>query len=247
MLNVILSAYNSMAQSGYSGLYFDWTYILVIIGGVISLWASSNVKNTYAKYAKVRNSRGLTGAEAASKILYSAGIYDVNVEHISGDLTDHYDPKAKILRLSDSVYGSESIAAVAVAAHECGHALQHAEGYEPLKISSAYVPAANLGSKFGIYIVIAGVLVSIQPLITFGIILFSFGLLFQLITLPVEFNASDRALKTLKAENMLDDDENQSAYRVLKAAALTYVAAAAAAFLSLLRLIIRFGGNRRRR
>jgi len=245
MLNVILYGYNYMTNG--TGFYFDWTYIFVIIGGIISIWASSNVKNTYAKYSKVRNSRGLTGAEAAGQILHGSGLYDVKIEHISGSLTDHYDPKAKILRLSDAVYGSDSIAAVAVAAHECGHAMQHSEGYEPLKIRSAFVPAANFGSKFGIYIVIAGVLVSIQPLVTIGIVLFSLGLLFQLVTLPVEFNASDRALKTLKETGMLAGEENDSAYKVLRAAALTYVAAAAASFLSLLRLIIRFGGNSRRR
>lgn len=232
-------------MEGYYG--FDWTYILVLIGGIISLWASSNVKGTFKRYAKIRSSRGITGADTARKILNDAGIYDVSVEHIKGSLTDHYDPKAKVLRLSDTVYGSDSIAAIAVAAHECGHAMQHDEGYEPLKIRSAIVPAANFGSRYGIYIVIAGVLLSyFQPLITLGIILFSFGMIFQLVTLPVEFNASARALEVLKDTGMLEGDENKYAYKVLKAAALTYVAAAAASFLSLMRLIIRYGGRSRR-
>lgn len=233
-----------------SGYYYglDWTYILVIIGGIISLWASANVKGTFNKYANVRASSGITGAEAARRLLNEAGIYDVSVEHIKGNLTDHYDPSAKVLRLSDSVYASNSIAAVSVAAHECGHAMQHNEGYEPLKIRSAIVPVANFGSKFGIYIVIAGVLLSyFQPLITIGIILFSFGMIFQIVTLPVEFNASARALEALKEKEMLVGEENNYAYKVLRAAALTYVAAAAASFLSLMRLILRYGGKSRRR
>lgn len=233
-----------------SGYYYglDWTYILVIIGGIISLWASANVKGTFNKYAKVRTSSGITGAEAARRLLNEAGIYDVSVEHIKGNLTDHYDPSAKVLRLSDSVYASNSVAAVSVAAHECGHAMQHNEGYEPLKIRSAIVPVANFGSKFGIYIVIAGVLLSyFQPLITIGIILFSFGMIFQIVTLPVEFNASARALEALKEKEMLVGEENNYAYKVLRAAALTYVAAAAASFLSLMRLILRYGGKSRRR
>lgn len=233
-----------------SGYYYglDWTYILVIIGGIISLWASANVKGTFNKYAKLRASSGITGAEAARRLLNEAGIYDVSVEHIKGNLTDHYDPSAKVLRLSDSVYASNSIAAISVAAHECGHAMQHNEGYEPLKIRSAIVPVANFGSKFGIYIVIAGVLLSyFQPLITIGIILFSFGMIFQIVTLPVEFNASARALEALKEKEMLVGEENNYAYKVLRAAALTYVAAAAASFLSLMRLILRYGGKSRRR
>ncbi|MDO4187709.1 MAG: zinc metallopeptidase [Lachnospiraceae bacterium] len=235
-----------MVDSYYYG--FDWTYILVVIGGLISLWASSNVKSTFKKYSRIRSVSGLTGAEAARRLLKEAGIYDVSVEHIKGHLTDHYDPKSKVLRLSDSVYGSDSIAAISVAAHECGHAMQHDEDYEPLKIRSAIVPAANFGSRFGIYIVIAGVLLSyFQPLITLGIILFSFGMIFQLVTLPVEFNASARALSVLKEKEMLVGDENTYAYKVLKAAALTYVAAAAASFLSLMRLILRYGGKSKER
>ena len=244
MISLLLSSYDlgAMGGTGYYG--FDATYILVIIGGILSLWASSNVKGTFSKYSKLRSSTGLTGAAAAKRLLNDAGIYDVSVEHIKGQLTDHYDPKAKVLRLSDPVYDSGSIAAIAVAAHECGHAMQHSEGYEPLKIRSAIVPYANFGSKFGIYIVIAGVLLSyFQPLITLGIILFSFGMIFQLVTLPVEFDASARALSQLKEKGMLVGEENDSAAKVLKAAALTYVAAAAASILSLLRLIIKYGGK----
>lgn len=250
MISLILSSgigtYGAQGMGGYYG--FDWTYILVIIGGILSLIASSNVKNTFARYAKVRSSTGITGAEAARKLLDSEGIYDVSVEHISGNLTDHYDPKAKVLRLSDTVYGSTSVASIAVAAHECGHAMQHSEGYEPLKIRSAIVPAANFGSRYGIYIILAGVFLSwFQPLITLGIILFSFGMLFQIVTLPVEFDASKRALVKLEDMSMLVGDENKAAYKVLKAAALTYVAAAAASFLTLLRLILRFGGKGKRK
>lgn len=229
------------------GMTYDWTYLLVLIGAIISIIASSNVKGTFAKYAKVRTMNGITGAQAAETLLRQQGIFDVSVEHISGNLTDHYDPKSKTLRLSDTVYASSSVAAVAVAAHECGHAMQHDQGYEPLTIRSAFVPIANIGSKSGIFIVLAGVLFALQPLVTVGIVLFSFGMLFQLITLPVEFNASYRALHALEDNGMLVGEENQQAYKVLKAAALTYVAAAAASFLTLLRLIIIFGGNGRKK
>lgn len=250
MLNIILTGYNANI-AGYGSEYyygFDWTYILVIIGGMITLWASMNVKSTFKKYSKIRASIGATSEEIAKKMLYNAGIYDVSVEHISGELTDHYDPRAKVLRLSDSVYGKNSIAAISVAAHECGHALQHSEGYEPLKIRSAFVPVANFGSKVGIYVIIAGCLLSyFQPLITLGILLFSCGMLFQIITLPVEFNASNRALVVLRDSGWLQGDENNAAKKVLSAAALTYVAGAAASVLSVLRLILRYNSRSRRR
>lgn len=253
MYNILLSAYDNFGYMGYmgnrGGYYgFDWTYILVIIGAIITFVASTNVKSTFAKYAKYRASSGFTGEEIAKKMLYDAGIYDVSVEHIKGELTDHYDPKAKVLRLSDPVYGSSSIAAISVAAHECGHAIQHSEGYEPLRVRSAFVPYANFGSKVGIYVIIAGcIFASFQPLITIGIILFSLGMLFQIITLPVEFDASARALVILKESGWLVGEENAAAQKVLKAAALTYVAAAAASVLSVLRLILRYGGKSRRR
>lgn len=250
MLSLLLYGYDSLGAIGYGGggYYFDGTYILVIIGAIITFWASGNVKSTFKKYSKYRASNGYTGQEIAQKMLYNAGIYDVTVEHIKGELTDHYDPRAKVLRLSDPVYGSSSIAAISVAAHECGHAIQHSEGYEPLKIRSAFVPVANFGSKFGIYVIIAGCLLSyFQPLITLGIVLFSFGMLFQLLTLPVEFDASRRALKVLEDSGWLVGEENKAAGKVLKAAALTYVAGAAASILTVLRLILRYGSRSRKR
>ena len=190
----------------------------------------------------------MTGAEAASQILRGAGIYDVMVQHVSGELTDHFDPRSKVLRLSDSVYGSSSVAAIGVAAHECGHAMQHNEEYFPLKLRSAIVPVANFGSKAGIPIIIAGVIFSyFQPLITIGILLFSLSVAFQLVTLPVEFDASRRALATLKTSGMLGEQELEGSRKVLSAAALTYVAAAASSILQLLRLILLFGGGRRNR
>ncbi|MFT3985455.1 MAG: zinc metallopeptidase [Lachnospiraceae bacterium] len=228
--------------------YFDSTYILVLIGAIISIWASARVKSTYTKYAQVTSRSGITGAEAAGRILRGAGIYDVTVQHVPGSLTDHFDPRSKVLRLSDSVYSSSSVAAIGVAAHECGHAMQHNEDYFPLKLRSAIVPVANFGSKAGIPIIIAGVVFSyFQPLITVGILLFSLGVAFQLVTLPVEFDASRRALAVLEGSGMLQEQELGYSRKVLKAAALTYVAAAAASILQLLRLILLFGGGRRRR
>lgn len=250
MLSILLSGYDNLGYmgSGYGYYGFDWTYILVLIGAAITFIASSNVKSTFKKYSKYRASTGYTGKDIAEKMLYNAGIYDVSVEHIKGELTDHYDPKAKVLRLSDPVYASTSVAAISVAAHECGHAIQHSEGYEPLKIRSAFVPIANFGSKFGMYIIIAGVLLSyFQPLITLGIVLFSCGMIFQLITLPVEFDASARALVILKDSGWLVGEENDAAAKVLKAAALTYVAGAAASLLTVLRLILRYNSKSRRR
>lgn len=233
---------------GYHYFYYDSTYLLVLIGALLSIWASSRVKSTYAKYAKVAGRSGMTGAEAAAQILRGAGIYDVSIQHVRGELTDHFDPKSKVLRLSDSVYGSSSVAAIGVAAHECGHAMQHNEEYFPLKLRSAIVPVANFGSKAGIPIIIAGVIFAyFQPLITFGILLFSLSVAFQLVTLPVEFDASRRALVTLQSSGMLQEQELEGSKKVLSAAALTYVAAAASAILQLLRLILLFGGGRRNR
>ena len=201
---------------------------------------------SYKKYAQVRSLSGLTGAEAARRILNGAGIYDVRIEHISGNLTDHYDPRGKVLRLSDAVYGSASVAAVGVAAHECGHAIQHDQGYVPLQIRGAFVPVANIGTKAAIPIILLGlVLGSSGTLIQVGLLCFACGTLFQLITLPVEFNASARAVDILGNTHMLSDTELQSTKKVLSAAAMTYVAAAAASILSLLRLALLFGGRRR--
>ena len=227
--------------------YYDPTYILVLIGAVLSLWASATVKSTYNKYSRVYSYSGVTGAQAAAQILRQAGIYDVRIEHVSGNLTDHYDPKARVLRLSDSVYGSNSVAAIGVAAHECGHAIQDQEDYVPLRFRSAFVPVANLGTQVAFPILLLGVFLgSSHFLIQVGLLCFFFGVLFQLITLPVEFNASGRAVRILRETGMMSDDELSKTKKVLSAAAMTYVAAAAASILSMLRLIILFGGNRRR-
>ncbi|MGN0341218.1 MAG: zinc metallopeptidase [Roseburia sp.] len=225
--------------------YYDWTYILVLIGAVISAVASWNVNGTFRRYSKVRNSRGLTGEMAAQMILQDAGIYDVRIQHIHGNLTDHYSPNEKVLRLSDSVYGSTSVAAVGVAAHECGHALQHAKGYGPLKLRSLSVPMANIGSKLSWPLILLGLVLGWTGFLYAGIILFVAVVFFQLITLPVELNASHRALQVLSGRNMLYGEEMSGAKKVLKAAALTYVAALFSAILQLLRLIL-LANNRRR-
>ncbi|HIX67259.1 MAG TPA: zinc metallopeptidase [Candidatus Anaerostipes excrementavium] len=228
------------------GYYFDGTYILIIIGAIITLIASSKMNSTFRRYSRVRCHCGLTGSQAAERILNQAGIYDVSVERVSGSLTDHYDPKSKVLRLSDATYGSDSISAIGVAAHECGHAIQHQKGYVPLTIRGALVPIVNIGSNLSWVFIIAGVFMSMnQTLIHVGIILFSLAVLFQLVTLPVEFNASSRALRVLGNTGIMYEDEVHQARKVLSAAALTYVAGAAAALLSLLRLILLFGGNDR--
>lgn len=233
---------------GPYGFYygFDWTYILVLIGAILSMLASAKVNSTFNKYQRVRSMTGMTGAEAAQRILNQNGIYDVAVEHISGNLTDHYDPKNKILRLSDATYSSTSVAAIGVAAHECGHALQHKDEYLPLKIRSAIVPAANFGSRLGIPIILLGVLLgSNYFLIQVGIWVFSLAVLFQIVTLPVEFNASNRAMGMMERYGILSGEELKSTRKVLSAAAMTYVAAAAASILQLLRLVLLFGGRRR--
>ncbi len=234
---------------GPYGFYYglDWTYVLVLIGAVLSLIASARVNSTFNKYQRVRSASGMTGAEAAERILHQNGIYDVAVEHVRGNLTDHYDPKNKVLRLSDATYSSNSVAAVGVAAHECGHALQHNAGYLPLRIRSAIVPAANIGSKLGIPIILLGVLLgSNYFLIELGIWVFSLAVLFQIVTLPVEFNASNRAMAMMERYGILSGEELRTTKKVLSAAAMTYVAAAASSILQLLRLVILFGGNRRR-
>lgn len=237
----------NMGHYGYYGYYFDPTYILVLIGAVLCLWAQARVSSTYRKYSRVRSRSGLTGAAAAQRILQMSGIYDVRIEHVRGELTDHYDPANKVLRLSDSVYGSNSIAAIGVAAHECGHAVQHDKGYAPLSVRTALVPAANIGSRAGIPLILLGALLGMnQLLIQIGIWVFALAVLFQVVTLPVEFNASGRALAMLGDYGMLEQDETSGCRKVLSAAALTYVAAAASAILQLLRLVLLFGNNRRR-
>ncbi len=227
--------------------YFDPTYVLVIIGIVITMAASAKVNSTFSKYSKIRSISGFTGAQAAERLLHEAGIYDVRIERIQGNLTDHYDPRSKTLRLSDSVYAQTSLAAIGVAAHECGHAIQHQNSYIPLKLRGAFVPVANFGSMAAWPIIILGVIMSYNSfLIGLGIILFSAAVLFQIITLPVEFNASSRAIKRLGETGILYGDELRQSKRVLDAAALTYVAAASAMILQLIRLIILFGGGRNR-
>lgn len=228
--------------------YYDWTYILVLIGALICIAASARVKSVFSRYSRVPSRLGLTGREAAEQILHRNGIYDVQVIHISGNLTDHYNPGNKTLGLSDTVYNSTSVAAVGVAAHECGHAVQHAAGYAPLSIRGALVPVANIGSMAAWPLIIIGLFMNGQTaalFINLGILLFSAAVLFQLVTLPVEFNASGRAVKVLETSGMLYPDEVGAVKKVLSAAALTYVASAAAMILQLLRLIILTGGRRR--
>lgn len=224
----------------YYNSYFDPTYILIIIGTVLCLLAQSNVTSTYSRYSKIMSRSGLTGAMAAERILQANGIYDVRIEHISGNLTDHYDPSNKVLRLSDTVYGSTSVAAIGVAAHECGHAVQHHVGYAPLQIRSSLVPVANLGSKLCWPLIILGLFFSYK-FVQVGIIMFCAVVAFQLVTLPVEFNASSRALTILESSGMLYGDEVRSTKKVLTAAALTYVASAASTILQLLRLMLLYG------
>lgn len=228
--------------------YFDPTYILVLIGAVICMIASANVKSTYSKYSAYRSMTGMTGAEVAERLLRRAGIHDVSVGHVSGELSDHYNPATKVVNLSDSVYGSTSVAAIGVAAHECGHAIQHAKGYFPLNLRTWFVPVANFGSKLAWPLILIGLFIrmeSSQMIINAGIFLFSFAVIFQIITLPVEFNASRRALVLLEEQGILSSQELPYTKKVLGAAALTYVASAASAILQLLRIIMLFGGRNR--
>lgn len=229
----------------FYGYHFDPTYILVLIGAVLSIIASARVNSTFNKYARVRSMSGMTGAQTAEAILRSRGIYDVQVEHIRGNLTDHYDPSKKVVRLSDSVYNATSVAAIGVAAHECGHVMQHHEKYAPLSIRTRLVPAANIGSRLGIPIVILGLILgSNSLLINIGIWVFSLAVLFQIVTLPVEFDASRRALACIEQYGIVTSDERAKSAKVLRAAAYTYVAAAAASILQLLRLVMLSGRRR---
>ena len=229
---------------GYGFYGFDRTYILLIIGMLLSLAASAKLKSTFAKYRRIRSASGLTGAEAAARILRAAGITDVQIRAIPGSLTDHYDPRTKTVSLSQDISGKTSLAAVGVAAHECGHAIQHAVHYAPLEMRSAIVPVANLGSSLSWPLFLIGLLAGIRPLTTAGIVLFSLAVLFQLVTLPVELNASSRALRMLEGTGILGVSETKGARKVLTAAAHTYVAALAASILQLLRLLILAGGRR---
>ena len=232
----------------YPSFYFDPTYILIIIGVIICSIASMRVKSTFSKYFGMRNHMGLTGAQAAERVLHGAGIYDVRIERVAGNLTDHYDPRNKVLRLSDATYGQCSVAAVGVAAHECGHAIQHARGYAPLQFRSALVPVANFGSMIAWPLIVLGLFINSQSsalLINIGILAFSLAVLFQLVTLPVEYNASGRAVRILAETGMMQGEEIVATKKVLNAAALTYVASAAAAILQLVRILILTGGRRR--
>ena len=219
-------------------MYFDSTYLLVILGAILSAIASANVTRTYQKFSQYANSRRFRAEDVAQLILHKAGIYDVRIERISGSLTDHYSPNEKVLRLSDSVYGSTSIAALGVAAHECGHAIQHHQGYYALKLRSLSVPMANIGAKLSWPMILIGLLMGSIGLAKAGVFLFIFVVLFQLITLPVEFNASSRALSILKDKQILIGTELSGAKKVLNAAALTYVAALFSSILQLLRLVL---------
>ena len=228
------------------GWGFDGTYVLIILAFFVFLLVSAKMNATFSKYSKVRSYCGMTGAQAAQRILSSAGIYDVRIEHVSGKLTDHYDPSNKVLRLSDAVYGNTSIAAIGVAAHECGHAVQHARNYVPLSVRSAIVPVANFGSQLSWPLFLAGLIFSFRPLLMIGILLFCAALLFQIVTLPVEFNASARALRMLDETGIMGRQEIRGTKKVLRAAAMTYVAAVIGSLLQLLRLLILSGAFRKR-
>lgn len=231
-------------------MYWDWTYIVYVLPAVIfAMWASANVNGTFKKYAKIHSRRGITGAEAARRVLDSKGLTNVRIERASGNLTDHYDPKTNVIRLSDSVYSDTSEAAIGVACHEAGHAMQYAESYAPIKLRNAIIPVTNIGSKLSIPLVLVGIFLSYLSdyLIIFayvGIICFAFSTVFQLVTLPTEFNASRRALAAIDDCGILDSEERSGAKKVLSAAALTYVAALAVSLMQLLRLITLV--NRRR-
>ena len=240
----------SMPYSYYYGL--DMTYILLVLPCILlSLWASANVKSTFNKYSRQYSQRRLTGAEAAQRVLMANGVRGVRIERISGSLTDHYDPKTNVIRLSDEVYGNTSTAAIGVACHEAGHAVQYAESYAPIKLRAAIIPLTNFGSRIAMPLILLGILFSAfgsfsDTLVYLGIACFGFSLVFQLITLPVEFNASRRALQAIESGNLLTEEEQRGAKKTLTAAALTYVAATAVALAQLLRLISIFGGRRSR-
>ena len=236
----------------YYGYGFDMTYLVLVLPCILfSLWASSNVNSTFKKYANQFSSRGITGAEAAQRVLSANGVRGVRIERVSGNLTDHYDPKANVIRLSDSVYASTSTAAIGVACHEAGHAVQYAQSYAPIKLRAAIIPITNIGSRLAMPLILLGLLFSFGETVSYtfvylGIACFSLSLVFQLITLPVEFNASRRAMAAIAQTDMLTQEEQKGARKTLTAAALTYVAATAVSLAQLLRLILLFGGRRRR-
>ena len=225
---------------------FDWTYLVLVLPCVIlSLWASSSVNSTFKRYSTVLSIRRITGAQAAQRVLSGNGVTNVRIERIAGNLTDHYDPRTNVIRLSDSVYNSTSVAAIGVACHEAGHAVQYAQNYAPIKLRAAIIPACNFGSMLSMPLFLIGLLLVIEPLLGFGIIAYSLTALFQLITLPVEFNASRRAMNILSDSGRFSDEQLRASRRVLSAAALTYVAALATSLLSILRLIVIVNGRNR--
>ncbi|MDD6175449.1 MAG: zinc metallopeptidase [Firmicutes bacterium] len=224
--------------------YYNWSYFIFMLPALLlTMWAQASVKSTFSKYSKVRNARGLTGANAAATVLRNNGITNVCLEHVRGSLTDHFDPRSSVIRLSDTVYDVSSVAAVGVAAHEAGHAVQHAVGYSPMKLRSAIIPVARVGSQLAMPMIVLGMLLPVQFdfVVTAGILLYSLAVLLELVTLPVEFNASSRALAAIAESGMLSQEELSGAKRVLRAAAMTYLASAFTAILSLLRLLMIFG------
>ena len=236
----------------YYGYGFDWTYFVLVLPCIIlSLWASSSVNSTFNKYSRVLSHRQITGADAAQRVLFANGVRNVRIERVSGNLTDHYDPRTNVIRLSDSVYNSTSVAAIGVACHEAGHAVQYAENYAPIKFRAAIIPITNIGSKLAMPLILIGILFNFlgnfsYTIVYLGIACFGLSLVFQLVTLPVEFNASRRAMAAIERDQILSAEEQRGARKTLKAAAMTYVAATAVALAQLLRLLILFGGKRRK-
>ena len=230
---------------------YDWTYIVLVMPFILlSLLASVSVKRTFNKYSKEKSMRGITGAQAAERVLRAGGVTNVRIEQIAGDLTDHYDPRANVIRLSTDVYGSTSVAAIGVACHEAGHALQYANDYAPIKLRAAIIPLTNIGSKLAMPLILIGLLLEVfvgvsDLFVILGVACFSLSVIFQLVTLPVEFNASSRAIAAISQGNILTDDELKGAKSTLRAAAMTYVAATAVALMQLLRLILLFSRRRR--
>ncbi len=226
-------------------MYFDMTYVIFVLPALLlAMWAQTKVTTTFNRYSKIATQRGLTGHDAARMILDANGLQSVRIERVAGNLTDHYDPKNNVIRLSDNVYAQNSVGAVGVAAHEAGHAVQHSEGYMPIKIRNSIIPAANIGSYLAFPLALLGILVANDLLINTGIILFSAVVLFQLVTLPVEFNASNRAVAVLGGDAFLTGQEVRGVKKVLSAAAMTYVAAAATAIMNLVRLLVLANRNR---
>ena len=230
---------------------FDWTYIVLVLPCIIlSMWASASVNSTFKRFSQVHSYRRITGAEAAQRVLSANGVRGVQIQRVSSNLTDHYDPRTNVIRLSDSVYNSTSVAAIGVACHEAGHAVQYAHNYAPIKLRAAIIPITNIGSKLAMPLILLGLLLSFMGSLSTGIVYlgiacFGLSLVFQLVTLPVEFDASRRAMQAIADSNILTTDEQRGAKKTLKAAAMTYVAATAVALSQLVRLLVLFGGRRR--